>query len=85
MQCTDCPKAYCIDCFPQSFRRIYPDPTFFEDLQSKGMDTALPGRMVNYLCNECRLERTNAEINAEAKASVEAEKRAKNAAARKAA
>jgi len=64
IQCTGCPKAYCIDCFPQSFRRVYPEESFFAKLQNQGWDHATPSRMVNFECNDCRARREQEEQNA---------------------
>ena len=64
IQCTGCPKAFCIDCFPTSFRRVYPEDSFFEKLQNMGWESCSPETMVNFQCNDCRarveLEEKNA-------------------------
>ncbi|CAD7961014.1 unnamed protein product [Amoebophrya sp. A120] len=64
VQCTGCPKAYCIDCFPQSFRRVYPEDSFFKRLQAQGWDFATRERMVNFECNDCRVRREFSEKKA---------------------
>ncbi|CAD7975782.1 unnamed protein product [Amoebophrya sp. A25] len=64
VQCVACPKAYCIDCFPQSFRRVYPEDSFFNRLQKQGWEHANRERMVNFECNDCRLLREQEESKA---------------------
>eukprot|EP00397_Hematodinium_sp_SG-2012_P001244 GEMP01001245.1.p1 GENE.GEMP01001245.1~~GEMP01001245.1.p1 ORF type:complete len:1596 (+),score=441.91 GEMP01001245.1:137-4924(+) len=55
VSCTGCPKSYCPDCFPQTFRRVYPPESFFAQLQKQGWVAAIPGKMINFQCNDCRL------------------------------
>lgn len=77
------PKAFCIDCFPQSFRRVYPDDSFFARLQKQGWETCTPQTMVNFQCNECRARVELAEKNAAQLAAAKAAEKEANERERK--